>query len=157
MWYQMPIHIALVIAWMALWGSFEPFYLVTGAFVGGLILYALTRGTNQPFYLRRVAALIRFILIFLWHVSLSNIFVARIALSPRRKIRPGIVAFPLRLTTDGTITVLTHMLTLTPGAVPLDISQDRTEIFIHCLDLNDVEAVRESKELFEDLLLEVTS
>lgn len=156
MWVQLPVHIALVIAWMALWGSFSGFHLVSGTVVGGLILYAITRGTNQPFYLQRVAALIRLILIFLWHVSLSNVFVARIALSPRRKIRPGIVAFPLRLKTDGTITALTHMLTLTPGAVPLDISQDRTEIFIHCLDLNDVESVRASKELFEDLLLEVT-
>lgn len=157
MWYQLPIHVALVLTWMAMWGSWAPFHVVAGTVVGGLILYALTKGTQQPFYMRRVVAVIKFVSLFLWQVVLSSIFVARIALDPKPKNRPGIVALPLRLKTDGTITALTHMLTLTPGAVPIDITPDRREIFIHCLDLNDVEAVRQSKELFEELLLEVTT
>lgn len=156
MWYQLPVHIALAVAWMAMWGSFTGFHLVTGALIGGVILYALTKGTHQPFYVRRIVALVKFAVLFLWQVIISGVFVARVALSPRPKNRPGIVALPLRLKTDGTITALTHMLTLTPGAVPIDISADRSEIFIHCLDLNDLESVRASKELFEDLLLEVT-
>lgn len=152
----MPIHIALAVTWMAMWGSFSPFHMVAGSVVGGAILYGLTKGTQQQFYMKRVVALIKFISLFLWQVFLSSVFVARIAITPSPKNRPGIVAFPLRLTTDGTITALTHMLTLTPGAVPIDITPDKKEIFIHCLDLNDLDAVRESKELFEDLLLEVT-
>lgn len=156
MWYQIGIHAAIVIAWMAMWGSYTFLYMLTGFILGGFILYGLTRGTKQPFYMRRAVALIKFVTLFTWQIILSSAFVARIAISPRPKNRPGIVAFPLRLKTDATITALTHMLTLTPGAVPIDISPDRSEIFIHCLDLNDVDAVRESKELFENLLLEVT-
>lgn len=157
MWYQLPIHIALAVTWMAMWGSFTPFHAVAGTIVGGGILYGLTKGTQQSFYMKRVVALLKFATLFLWQVVISSVFVARIAIAPRPKNRPGIVAFPLRLKTDGTITALAHMLTLTPGAVPIDISPDRSEIFIHCLDLNDLDAVRESKELFEDLLLEVTA
>ena len=87
---------------------------------------------------------------------LSSIFVARIAFTPNPKNRPGIVALPLRLKSDGAITALAHMLTLTPGAVPIDITPDKKEIFIHCLDLNDLDSVRQSKELFEDLIMGVT-
>jgi multicomponent Na+:H+ antiporter subunit E len=155
-WYQIPVHIALALVWMIMWGSFAPFHVVAGFVVGGAILYALNKGTGGHFYLRRVVSLFKLIALFLWQIVLSGIFVARIAIAPRPGNRPGVVAFPLRLKTDGTITALTHMLTLTPGAVPIDISADRSEIFIHCLDLNDVDAVREAKELFEDLLLEVT-
>lgn len=156
MWYQVAVHAALALLWMVMWGSFAPFHVAAGIVVGGAILYALTRGTRQPFYMQRIVSLVKLIVVFLWQIALSGIFVARVAIAPRPSNRPGVVAFPLRLKTDGTITALTHMLTLTPGAVPIDISADRSEIFIHCLDLNDMEAVRESKEIFEDLLLEVT-
>ncbi|MFS8542903.1 MAG: Na+/H+ antiporter subunit E [Limnochordales bacterium] len=156
MWHQLPIHIGLALAWMAMWGDFSGFHFVAGLIIGGAILYALTKGTHQPFYLKRVVALIRFVLVFLWVVVVSGAFVVRISLAPRLQHRPGIIALPLRLETDAAITALTHMLTLTPGAVPIDISADRSEIFIHCLDLNDMESVRASKERFEDLLLEVT-
>lgn len=156
MWHQLPIHIGLAIAWMVMWGDFSRFHLAAGLVIGGAILYALTKGTQQPFYLKRVVALVRFVLVFLWVVVVSGAFVVRISLAPRLRHRPGIIALPLRLETDFAITALTHMLTLTPGAVPIDISADRKEIFIHCLDLNDMESVKASKELFEDLLLEVT-
>ncbi len=156
MWYQLPIHMALVVTWMAMWGSFTPFHLFAGTVVGGAILYGLAKGTGQPFYLSRFWALIKFLAVFLWHVFLSSIFVARIAFTPNPKNRPGIVALPLRLKSDGAITALAHMLTLTPGAVPIDITPDKKEIFIHCLDLNDLDSVRQSKELFEDLIMGVT-
>lgn len=157
MWYQLPIHVGLAVAWMVMWGSFTPFHMLAGVVVGGAILHGLTKGTGQPFYMKRVVALIKLVVLFLWQITLSSLFVARIAIAPKLKNRPGVVAFPLRCQSDGTITALTHMLTLTPGAVPIDISPDRSEIFIHCLDLNDVDSVRASKELFEDLLLEVTA
>lgn len=156
MWQQLPIHILLTLGWMALWGSSAWWHAAAGAVVGGAILYALTKGTSQPFYLKRVAALVKFVIVFLWEFIMAGSFVVRISTAPRPRHRPGIVALPLRLKTDATITALTHLLSLTPGAVPIGISPDRSEIFIHCLDLNELEAVRASKERFEDLLLEVT-
>lgn len=156
MWYQFPVHIGLALVWAALWGSFGPFHLTVGALVGGAVLQVLTRGTGQPFYLKRVVALIRFVVLFLWHVVLANIVVARVALAPKVTSRPGIVALPLRLKTEGSITALMHMMTLTPDSVPVDISQDRTEMYIHCLDLNEVDALERSMRIFEDLLFEVT-
>ena len=105
--------------------------------------------------LKLTVGYIRLAVVFSWHILLANIFVARICLSPGVKVRPGIVALPLRVKSDGAITALTLMLTLTPGAVPIDISQDRSEIYIHCLDLNDLESVKHSKDVFENLLLEV--
>lgn len=105
--------------------------------------------------LRRTIGFLRLAIVFTWHITLANIYVARIAFSVRTKVRPGIVAMPLRVKTDASITTLTLMLTLTPGAVPVDISHDREEIFILCLDLDDLASVRHSKDVFEKLLLEV--
>ncbi len=156
MWQQLPIHILITLGWMALWASSAWYHIVAGAIVGGLILYALTKGTSQPFYINRVVAFVKFILVFVGELVKAANFVVRIVTAPRPSHRPGVVALPLRLRSDTAIAALTHLLSLTPGAVPIDISHDRSEIFIHCLDLNDLEAVRASKERFEDLLLEVT-
>ena len=105
--------------------------------------------------IRRAIGFVRLAAVFAWHIALANFYVARIALSFRPKVRPGIVALPLRVKTDASITALTLMLTLTPGAVPVEISRDRDEIYILCLDLDDVSSVRHSKDVFEKLLLEV--
>ena len=105
--------------------------------------------------LKRTIGIIRLALVFTWHITIANFYVARIVLSIRSKVRPGIVALPLRVKSDASITALTLMLTLTPGAVPVDISQDKEEIFILCLDLNDLDSVKHSKDVFEKLLLEV--
>lgn len=104
---------------------------------------------------RRTIGIVKLAAVFTWHITLANFYVARIAFSVRAKVRPGIVAMPLRVKTDASITALTLMLTLTPGAVPVDISHDKEEIFILCLDLNDLDSVRHSKDVFEKLLLEV--
>lgn len=157
MWYQLPVHIGLTLAWAALWGSFSPGHLIVGAIVGCALIHAFARGARQPFYLRRILALERFLRLFLWHVFLANLQVAHICISPELKIRPGIVALPLRVQTDGAIAALTHMLTVTPGSVPLDISPDKKEIYIHCPDLGRLDSVIHSKDVFEELLLEVTA
>lgn len=105
--------------------------------------------------IRRTWGLLRLAVVYTWHITLANFYVARIVFSFRRRVRPGIVALPLRVKTDASITALTLMLTLTPGAVPVDISHDRSEIFILCLNLDDLDSVRHSKDVFEKLLVEV--
>src|SRR5690606_33235670 len=112
-WQQLPIHILLTLGWMALWGSSAWWHAAAGAVVGGAILYALTKGTGQPFYLKRVAALVKFVIVFLWELIMAANFVVRISTTPKPRHRPGIVALPLRLKTDATITALTHLLSLT--------------------------------------------
>lgn len=104
---------------------------------------------------RRAVGYIRLAVVFAWHILLANFFVARICLSPRVEVHPGIVALPLQVKSEGAITALTLMLTVTPGAVPIDVSRDREEIYIHCLDLNELDSVKHSKDVFEKLLLEV--
>lgn len=105
--------------------------------------------------LRRAWAVLKLAVVFTWQIVVANFYVARIAFSPKIKVRPGIVAMPLRVKSDGTITALTLLLSLTPGAVPVEISHNKDLIFILCLDLNDLDSVKSSKDVFERFLLEV--
>jgi multicomponent Na+:H+ antiporter subunit E len=71
---------------------------------------------------------------------------------------PGVVAIPLDARTDAEIALLANLITLTPGSVTLDISEDRRVLYVHAMyiDGGDVDAYRRSvKEGLERRVLEL--
>jgi len=73
----------------------------------------------------------------LGQMILGALQVAWLVVQPKLKLRPAVVAYPLTVTTDAQITLLANMITLTPGTLSLDVSDDRRTLFIHALDLED--------------------
>lgn len=61
---------------------------------------------------------------------------------PRMDLKPGIFAFPLTVESDFEITLLANMITLTPGTLSVDVSDDRRTLFVHALDCSDPDATR---------------
>jgi multicomponent Na+:H+ antiporter subunit E len=102
--------------------------------------------------------LVEFIIYFIWELVISNMRVTRDVLRPVSRLRPGIVAMPLDLRSDGAITLLANVIALTPGTIALDVSADRKFMYIHAIQLEDKERVlrslkggleRRVRELFE--------
>ena len=55
------------------------------------------------------------------------------------------------------LTVLANMITLTPGTLTLDISPDRRYLYVHTLNLDDPEEVKQEIRLaFEGYLRELS-
>lgn len=82
----------------------------------------------------------------------------RAPLAAESYVCPGIVAIPLDARTDAEIAVLANLITLTPGSVTLDLSEDRRVLYVHAMyiDGGDVEAYRRSvKEGLERRVLEL--
>jgi multicomponent Na+:H+ antiporter subunit E len=100
--------------------------------------------------------LVEFLLFMLWEIFYANLRVARDVITPGNYMRPGIVALPLDAKTDGEITLLANLLSLTPGTISLDLSKDRKELYVHVMFLHDVDEVKEQiKSGFERRLLEL--
>ena len=71
-------------------------------------------------------------------------------------MRPGIVAIPLEARTDDEITLLANVISLTPGTLSLDVSDDRKVLYIHAMFIDDEQQLRdEIKSGFERRLLDV--
>jgi len=103
-----------------------------------------------------VPVVIRFAGYFLWQMFLSNLRVAQEVLRPRLSITPGVVAVPLTVTTDLEITLLACLITLTPGTLSLDVSDDRSTLYVHALDVVDPDEFRRSVvDGFERRVLEL--
>ena len=75
------------------------------------------------------------IALFLRELILSALRVAWLVVQPRPRLRPGIIAYPLTVTTDAQITLLANMITLTPGTLSIDVSDDRRTLYVHAIDV----------------------
>jgi multicomponent Na+:H+ antiporter subunit E len=77
---------------------------------------------------------------------------------PGSYVCPGVVAIPLDARTDAEITLLANLITLTPGSVSLDLSEDKRWLYVHAMyiDGGDIDAYRRSvKEGLERRVLEL--
>ena len=105
----------------------------------------------------RLFLFLKYFLFFLPLQIISSSFqVAWLVLFSSRSIKPAIVAVPLSLKNDWAITLLAHSITLTPGTLSLDLSQDKKTLFVHCLALENPQSfVKALKETFEERILKL--
>ncbi|WP_431028695.1 Na+/H+ antiporter subunit E [Lysinibacillus sp. LZ02] len=130
---------------------------VAGFLVGVVILYAMHRFFGTRFYLRRVAKILKLILLFIQELVLSSMSVLRWVLSPKLTITPGIFTYKTQLKGDWQVTTLALLLTLTPGSVVMEVSEEGDLFYIHAMDLEEAQdSIVRSIGKFERAILEVT-
>ena len=71
--------------------------------------------------------------------------------------RPGIVGVPLSAESDMEILLVANLISLTPGTLSVDLSDNRRTLYVHVMFLDDPDQFRQSiKEGLERRVLEVT-
>jgi multicomponent Na+:H+ antiporter subunit E len=143
------LNLLLALAWMLLTGQFEFSNFVAGFVLGYLMLWLgqTAVGGSDFFssqYFVKVRQVIVFILFFLRELIIANLRVTYHILSPLHKMRPGVVAIPLDVTRDVEIMLLANLITLTPGTLSLDVSEDRHTLYVHTIAVDDLEAFKQS-------------
>lgn len=93
---------------------------------------------NQPILLARFAA--RVVL----DIVIASIAVARLILGPVQAIHPAFIRYPLLLHDEFAITVLANTISLTPGTVSANLSEDHGTLLIHALNVDDQQALIET-------------
>lgn len=92
---------------------------------------------------------------FLREFTLSVVRVARLVLSPKMRFTPRAFRFELSLTSDFQITLLANLITLTPGTLTVDVTDDRSALIVHAVDCPDPDAARRDiADGFERLIRE---
>ncbi|QDV44510.1 Na(+)/H(+) antiporter subunit E [Stieleria neptunia] len=149
-------NILLALVWALASGQISLLSLVVGFMLGYGVLWCAQPLLASSRYFQRLPIAIRFAGFFLWQLVLSNLRVAYDVITPHLYMRPGIVAVPLDAKTDQEITLLANLITLTPGTLSLDVSEDRRTLYVHAMFVDSPESVRHSiKDGFERRLLEL--
>ncbi len=151
------LNILLGFAWMLINGEFTFIAFVVG-FMVGFVTLALTQGvTGQLSYGRQALAALRLLLTFLKEVLVTSIQVVWDIITPSHLSDPSIIHYPLDAMSDTEIMLLANMISMTPGSLTLDVSEDRSHLIIHAMFATDADAViKELKQGLEKRLLEVT-
>lgn len=102
----------------------------------------------------KATAWLRLSAIFFRDLVLSVKDVVITVANPKRPIQSAILAMPLDVKSNGGITLLANMVTLTPGTTSLHVSEDRSILYMHVMNASD-DTVAETKEGFETLVREV--
>jgi multicomponent Na+:H+ antiporter subunit E len=147
-------NILLTIIWVFLTGSFVLVNFVFGFLVSFLILWIISARDHDDKYIKLVPKLISFFFFFLWEVVKANVHVAYEVITPTNNMKPGIVKLPLDAKTNLEITLLANLITLTPGTLSLDVSEDKKVLYIHSMYVHDKqEFIDDIKNGFERRLL----
>lgn len=151
-------NILLTLIWVFLTGQYEFNNFLFGFVLSFIILWILSGVDDKSSkkYFKIVPRILSFIVFFIWELTKANIQVAYEVVTPKFTMKPGIVALPLDAKSDLEITLLANLITLTPGTLALDVSTDRSVLYVHGMYVLDKkEFIQDIKQGFERRLLEI--
>ncbi len=123
------------------------------AIVGWLTSFLYAR---KAFF--QVIYLVELIFFFLWELTKASYAVAYEVVTPSHTMHPGIIAVPLDAKTNLEITIFSSMVTLTPGTLSLDVSADKSHLFVHAMNIgkdNSATLINELKNGFERRVIRI--
>jgi len=151
----------LLAGWLLLNQTTAPGHVLLGGLLAIVIAramppapsHAARRGARG---LRRAAVALRLCAVVLRDVVVANVQVATRILGPQARLRPGFVWVPLAAQRPVSITLLAGIVTMTPGTVSAEVTQDRRHLLVHGLDIADAEAlVAEIRQRYETPIMEL--
>lgn len=142
----------LMVFWLLAWGE------VSAANVGsGLVLITLLfvafpprrHTTGNPRF--SVFGATRLVLYVLAELVPSNVLVAREVVSRRSRIRTGVVAHHLQHPSEEVLSLMAHVVALTPGTMAVEATRDPPVLYLHFLLLEDLDQARRRAARLERL------
>jgi len=128
-----------------------------GYLVGIVIVFLMYRFFGTKFYLHRVYAIIKLILIFNSELFQSAYLVLKTILKPKLDLKPGIFKYETVLRGEWEVPLIALLLTLTPGSVVMEVTPEGNVFYVHAMDIEKYkDNLLSSLARFEKAIMEVT-
>lgn len=135
-------NILFAVVWALFFGGFTWLTVMSGLAVGYGILWLLQplKGAKSS-YFKRVWYWGKLIVLFLYELLVSSVQVLWDIVTPTHLSNPAIIEMPLDVKTDAGILLVTNLISLTPGTLSIDVSDDRKWLKLHVMFADDPEGV----------------
>jgi multicomponent Na+:H+ antiporter subunit E len=130
------------VIWTLVTGAFSLANFALGFVFGAVALFLIREQTGADAYFRRARRILSLAKLFFKELIMSAVRVALIVTRNDMALKPGIFAYETELKSDAAITLLANLITLTPGTLTIDVSDDKKMLYIHAVDCSDIEAAR---------------
>ncbi len=146
----------LVVFWLLAWGEVSVANALSGLVVavGLLLAFPPYRQLEVRPHVS-LAGAVRLVLYVLALLVPSTVLVVRQVLSRRSRIRTGVLAYPLEHPSDEVLSLMSHVIALTPGTMTVEATRDPWVIYVHFLLLDNVEHARRTVARLEGLAVAV--
>lgn len=153
----------LWLAWLMLNQTLATGHLLLGA-VLALVLSrwpAVRRDDDPPPAARRpawsrAAIATRLAWVVLHDIVVANLQVAKLILGPREALKPRFVWVPLDVRRPRSISLFAGIITMTPGTISAELSDDHRHLLVHGLRVDDPDAlIAEVKARYETPIREL--
>ena len=143
-----------VLLWVLLWADLSAANVVSGLAIGLAVLAVAgsTRSGDRQ-QRSRVAPLaaLYFAGFFLYKLVEANLVLAWEIITPRNRIKTGVVEVPLRTESNLATMIVANVITLTPGSLVLEAVGSPPVLYVNVLHLHDLERVRRDLLRIEEL------
>lgn len=142
-------------------GSLTVSTFLEGVFFGTIIVFvghALIQPQipeNFPKVIRRFPAWLAYVASFALNAVRGTVDVVFRVFSPGLRIYPGILAVSLARMSDLEIAMLANSITLTPGTIVIDVSDEGRIMYVHAIDTRDVDRLVSSLKGMEAHVMRV--
>jgi multicomponent Na+:H+ antiporter subunit E len=141
----------LTAVWVLLWGSFTPLSIVGGVVVAIVVLGAFRFPAPGPYLPVRPLRLVALAGYLVYDLVVSGAEVSWQTLRHGRAARGAVFAVPLLSASDRVVTVVANALSLSPGAMALQIDHEHGLWFVYALGPRDRAGVERSRRRTLDM------
>jgi multicomponent Na+:H+ antiporter subunit E len=135
--------VGLTAIWVMLWGSASPANVLSGLAVSYLLVAVLPGLRRHRRWGRvRLGPLLGLVGHMLVSAITSNAALTRDIVARRSRLHTGVVGVRLPDCSDELITLITNLLALTPGTMPVELVEAPRTIYVHVLRMGDGDGVR---------------
>lgn len=143
---QFPVLVWLTVVWVALWGDISVLIVVGGFIVATVTCLVFPLPPLQLDLWIRPVPLLWLVTRFVADVVVSSVQVARVVLRPSRPLRNAVVEVNLATPSDFVLTVVAEMTCLIPGSLVVEARRSTHTLFLHVLDVEDLEGVERFRQ-----------
>lgn len=140
----------LVAFWLLAWGEVSVANVASGLVVAAILLVAFPphRRSGTGVSPLGVARLVLYVLV---QLVPSNVLVAREIVCRRSRIRTGVLAYPLQDPSEEVLSLMAHVIALTPGTMTVEATREPAVLYVHFLLLDDLDLARTTVARLERL------
>ena len=150
------LSLTLWVIWLLLNNTVAPGHMVLGAILAIVIPLLTASFWEEKVCISHPLTLLKFVGVVLWDIMVANVIVAKLILGNKNTLQPKFLHIPLDLEHPLAISLLANTISLTPGTVSCDLSEDKKTLLVHGLHEEEPHAtINEIKQRYEQPLKKV--
>ncbi|MFW6246016.1 MAG: Na+/H+ antiporter subunit E [Tangfeifania sp.] len=106
--------------------------------------------------LKKIYYMLEFVGFYLYNLAAANIYIAWDILTPKMRMKPAFMEIPVNLETDLGLLLFSNLLSMTPGTISMDISEDKKTVYVHVLYYKSDEIMLSDFSRMQDKINRIT-